>query len=436
VGTRGQVSRKRRVVAWILLVLAVLLTPLTLATRWVNFEITEEDRFVNTLGPLAEDPEVQAAVADRVTQIIFAAVDVQSLAEDALPSSAAFLAGPLAAGVESFTNEQALRFLETEQFAQLWRDALRVAHRAADALLTGKDEGALQVQDGRVVVDLSTVIQAVVDQLDDRGLTFVENIPTDAISGQIVLFESSALADAQSAIELLNTLSWALLAVGLVCYALSVVALGDARRGLVRVGLGLAVGALSLAVLLAFGRAAYLNATVAAGANRAVQEIVFEQVVATLRTAVRAVITLGVVSAVVAWVLGPATLAQHVRRLTGSLLGRGAEGAGSLGAGDQKALHWLGGHERGLQVGLLVFAVLAFLTRNDPSATTILIIVLVTVVLLGVLSILARAGRAAEVASGDAPPPPEQGEAGSSTDEADSAQDDLSAPADDELAVT
>ncbi|OWY61323.1 hypothetical protein B7486_64380, partial [cyanobacterium TDX16] len=104
VGTNGAVSKKRRVAAWVLLVCAILLTPITLATRWVNFEITSEERFVNTLGPLADDPQVQEAVADRITQVIFDNVDVATLAEDALPDRAEFLAAPLASGVESFTN--------------------------------------------------------------------------------------------------------------------------------------------------------------------------------------------------------------------------------------------------------------------------------------------------------------------------------------------
>jgi hypothetical protein len=393
VRTSGQVSRTRRAFAWVLLVLAVLMTPITLATRWVNFEITSEERFVNTLGPLADDPQVQDAVADRVTQLIFDNVDVASLAEDALPERADFLSAPLAAGVESFTNEQALRFTQSEQFSELWRDALVVAHRAMDALLTGKDDGAVRVEDGEVVLDLTTVVQAVVDQLSDRGLTFVDSLPTSAISGQIVLFESQALADAQAAVEALNTLSWVLLVIALVFYGGSIVLLGDGRRGFLRVGSGLAAGGLLLGVMLATGRGLYLDAVVSAGADRTVQTIVFDHTVASLRTALRAVIALGVVVAVVAWVLGPSSVARRLRSLVGSGLGKGAEGAGALGAGDQSWLRWIGRHERGLQVAVGVLAAMVFLTRNQPSAGTVLTIVLVAAVLLGLLSILARTGR-------------------------------------------
>ena len=387
----GAPGRGRRSAAWVLLVVAVLLTPITIATRWVSFEITSEERFVNTLGPLAEDPQVQQAVADRVTQIIFEQVDVAALAQDALPDRADFLAAPLAAGVESFTNEQALRLLQSEQFAELWEDALRVAHRAADALLTGKDEGAVQVQDGQVVLDLSTIVQAVVDRLADRGLTFVESLPTDAVSGEIVLFESTALADAQALVGLLNTLSWVLLVVALVCFAASVLVLGDRRRGLVRVGVGLGVGALLLGVGLAFGRGAYLDAVVAAGADRTVQEIVFDQVVSSLRTTVRAVVVLGVVLALVSWSLGPSRPATRLRAIVGAGLGRGARGAAGAGVGDQAVLRWMARYERVVQAAVLVVAAAVFLFWTQPTAATVLAITLVVVLVLAVVSVLARA---------------------------------------------
>lgn len=415
VGTDGVVSRKRRVAAWILLIVAVVLTPVTIATRWVNFQVTDEDRFVASLGPLADDPEVQEAVADRVTQLIFDNVDVAELAQDALPDRAAFLAAPLAAGVESFTNEQALKFTQSEQFSELWHQALVVAHQAMDALLTGKDDGAIRVDDGEVVLDLTTVVQGVVDRLSDRGLTFVESLPTSAISGEIVLFQSQALADAQAGVELLNTLSWVLLAVGLASYAGSVVLLGDARRGFVRVGTGLAVGGLLLGVMLATGRGLYLDAAVSLGGDRTVQSIVFSHVFASLRNTLRTIAVLGLVIGVASWLLGPSRPATWVRGLLSGGLGKTAEGAGAVGMGDQGVLRWLGRHERKVQGGLLVLVAALFLFWTQPTPKTVLVIALVTVVVLAVVSVLARAGRAAAVAApsdaGGAPSPAEEEDA-------------------------
>jgi hypothetical protein len=360
----------------------------------VNFEVSDADRFVATLGPLAEDPEVQQAVANRLTTEIVNALDVDQLAEDALPARAAFLAGPLTGAVEDFTNQEILTLLETEQFAQIWREALRIAHEAADALLSGKDDGAVQVEDGRVILDLKEFADVVIERLSDRGLTIVEDIPTESINTRITLFESKTLAEAQTGVELLHTLSWFLLAVALVCFALSAVLLGDARRGLFRIGIGLVVGALLLALGLAAGRGAYLDAVVAAGAKRSVQQIVFDQVVGSLRVALRTTLALGVIVAIGAWVTGPSGAATRVRAFTSGLLGKGADEVSGTRVGDVGLLRWLGGHERAVEIVVLVLAAFFLLSWQAPSAATVLWLALFTLVLLGLVAVGARAGRA------------------------------------------
>jgi hypothetical protein len=246
-----------------------------------------------------------------------------------------------------------------------------------------------------VVLDLSTIVQAVIDRLDERGLTFVENIPTDAISGQIVLFQSQALANAQAGVELLNTLSWVLLVVALACYGGSILLLGDGRRGFLRVGVGLATGGLLLGVMLATGRGLYLDAAVDLGGDRTVQSIVFDHVFASLRNALRTVVALGLVIGVVAWVLGPSRPATWVRSLFASGLGKGAQGAGAIGVGDQAALRWLGRRERIVQGIVLALAGALFLFWTQPTPRVVLGVAIVTVLLLAVVSVLARAGRAA-----------------------------------------
>jgi hypothetical protein len=393
-GTTGKVGRGRRTAAWVLLVVAVLLTPITLGVRWVNFEVSDADRFVATLGPLAEDPEVQQAVADRLSTEIVNAIDVEQLAEDALPTRAAFLAAPLTGAVEDFADQEILALLETEQFAQIWREALRIAHEAADALLSGKDDGGIQVEDGRVILDLKEFADVVIERLSDRGLTIVEDIPTDSINTHITLFESQTLADAQTAVELLNTLSWVLLVVALVFFALSAVLLGDARRGLLRIGIGLLIGGLLLALGLAVGRGAYLDAVVAAGAKRSVQQIVFDQVVGSLRVALRATIALGIILAIGAWVTGPSGAATRVRGFTSGLLGKGADGVSGTRVGDVGVLRWLGAHERAVEIVVLVLAAFFLLSWQAPSAATVLWLALFTLVLLALVAVGARAGRA------------------------------------------
>ena len=89
-------ARWRTVLAWILLVSAVVLTPITLTAVWVRNELLDTNRYVETMAPLARDPRIQTAIATRVTNEIFADQRVQDALSSKLPDSIDFLAAPAA----------------------------------------------------------------------------------------------------------------------------------------------------------------------------------------------------------------------------------------------------------------------------------------------------------------------------------------------------
>jgi hypothetical protein len=65
--------RVRRRVRWasvgsaILLVLGLLLVPVSVLAVWTNNQVSNTERFVATVSPVAADPAVQAALANRIT---------------------------------------------------------------------------------------------------------------------------------------------------------------------------------------------------------------------------------------------------------------------------------------------------------------------------------------------------------------------------------
>ncbi|MER7540945.1 hypothetical protein ABTX77_40245 [Streptomyces sp. NPDC097704] len=67
--------------ATVLLTLAVLLAPISVAAAWAGSKINDVDRYGRTVAPLARDPAVQDAVTDRVTDEVVARVDVHKLSE-------------------------------------------------------------------------------------------------------------------------------------------------------------------------------------------------------------------------------------------------------------------------------------------------------------------------------------------------------------------
>ncbi|HEV2873167.1 MAG TPA: hypothetical protein VG409_17320, partial [Actinomycetota bacterium] len=136
----GGRQRWRTIVATLLIVVGCVLAPLSVAAIWTRNQVTNTDRYIATVSPLASDPAIQNAIADQITAQVFTYIDIQGLttqAVDALagqglrPEVASQLqafAVPIANGVQSFTRSQVGKVVESDAFADAWVQANRVAH--------------------------------------------------------------------------------------------------------------------------------------------------------------------------------------------------------------------------------------------------------------------------------------------------------------------
>ena len=70
--------------AVVLILLGVLCAPLSVMAVWAKSQITDTNRYVETVAPLASDPAIQAAVTTQITNEIFTYLDVDGVTKDAL----------------------------------------------------------------------------------------------------------------------------------------------------------------------------------------------------------------------------------------------------------------------------------------------------------------------------------------------------------------
>jgi transposase InsO family protein len=111
-------QRWRTVVATLLIVVACVLAPLSVVAVWTRNQVTNTDRYVATVSPLASDPAIQNAIADQITAQVFTYIDIRGLTTQAaealaqrgnLPPRLAdqlqAFAVPIANGVQSFTRD-------------------------------------------------------------------------------------------------------------------------------------------------------------------------------------------------------------------------------------------------------------------------------------------------------------------------------------------
>ena len=121
-GAPRRLPRWRRALVAILVILSVVLVPVAGLSVWVRNLVLDTDKYVDTVAPLAENRAITNVVANRVTNLLFERVDVNQEAQEVLPERAAFLAGPISSGVETFVRDATKRVLATDQFATVWRN--------------------------------------------------------------------------------------------------------------------------------------------------------------------------------------------------------------------------------------------------------------------------------------------------------------------------
>ena len=112
-------GRGRTWLSALLIIVACLLAPLSVVSVWASGEVSDTERYVSTVAPLASDPAIQDAVSARVTDEIFKYVDLEGLTQEAVDTISAnrdltprqvaaldALSGPLTSGIESFTGDK------------------------------------------------------------------------------------------------------------------------------------------------------------------------------------------------------------------------------------------------------------------------------------------------------------------------------------------
>ncbi|HYN17739.1 MAG TPA: hypothetical protein VEY96_06625, partial [Actinomycetes bacterium] len=335
----GPVARQRwrTILATFLIVLACVLVPLSAVAVWTRNQVTNTDRYVATVAPLANDPAIQNAVADQITAQVFRYIDVQGLTNQAVDALAErgltpaladqlrALAVPIANGVQSFTRSQVGKVVESDAFADAWVQANRVAHDELVKALTGEGGGSVTVENDTVSLNLAAFIETVKQRLVDAGFSVAARIPT--VNASFVLFQSDDITRARGAFNLLNTLGVWLPIVALVLLVLGVYVAKDHRRALIGAGVGIAVSMVVLALALTVFRSIYLDAVPAAVLPHDAAAVLYDTIVAYLRT----VLVLALVVAVGALVTGQSATAVRTRQRLTAAIGRlrgGAEHAG------------------------------------------------------------------------------------------------------------
>ena len=380
------VARWRRIVCGILVVLVCILAPVSVLAVWLHNTVLDTDEYVSTIGPLARDSAVQEAIATRVTNSLVASTDIEARVARVLPARAPISAPAVVEGIKEVVHEFTLRLVQSDQFATLWEQANRRAHTQLVAVLQGKNVGNIETENGQVVVRLGPVVDRVKGALENAGINVFSGVEAERVNSQVVLLDSDQLSKAQDAVDAFDKLVLVLPILTIAFFVIAVLLSGNRRRTILRTGLGLALGAALLLTLFNVGRSVYLNA-LPADVNEAAAAHVYDQLLDFLRIALRSVFVLGLITAIGAWLSGPAQSATTIRDSTvGLFRGRGR----SEDAQPSRIATFVYRYRSALRVVVASIGVAILVVLSHPGPIAVLIIAIIVLVFLAIIEALSR----------------------------------------------
>jgi len=368
--------------------------------NWARGQIEDTDRYVATVGPLANDPAVQDAIAARIEQVVFGYLDVdaatdqlvQAISSQDLPprveATLQAAAGPLAAGIRNFVSDRIHALVESDEFEQAWIAANRTAHSELVAALTGQGGDTVAIENGSVRVSLAALINTLKQQLTDAGFAIADRIPE--VQATFTIMQSADLAQVQRMLRIIDDLATWLPVVGLLLLAAAIFIARDRRRMVLAAGLAVAAAMLLLGATLNIIRPIYLD-SLPASTSQAAAGVVYDQIVSFIRLALRGVLVVALTVAVAAWLSARTGAGAAARR--GIVRGIDAVRGGTSRAGLQTGRFGaaLAEYRTSIRVGVVGIAAVAYLLQDHPTGRTALTFVIVTAVLLLVLEVLAAA---------------------------------------------
>jgi hypothetical protein len=400
---KPRVPRTRRIVAWVLVVLASLLIPISVISAWAITTVTNTDQYVATMAPLARNQVVIQRLATKATDELFSTKVVQNKITDALPAKAKSIVQPVTNQVKGYVHGVALKVFESPKFGQLFDALNRRTHDTVVDILTGKQTNLTKAlgKTGNVVLNLTPSVNQLIDQLNARGVTLfnpIKPILTQSTGLGLTVVQKNQVSKYTGLFNTLVTLGWAVPVIAVVLGLLGILIAVERRKTLLRLAVGVGLFAFVVLGLLAYGRTTFLNEAGSHNFDVGVSAAVWDTLLRFLKQDLRWTVLAAFVVALGAWVFGPARYAVWIRTKVAAA-GRWmvhqvralTSGAGQGLAGSSAARRtggWIAEHVKGLRVLGVAIAGLVVLLGGDLSGWDLLILVIVVVVYLGLLQLV------------------------------------------------
>lgn len=316
-------SRQMRgVVAGVLVTMSIILVPLSVIGVWVVTTVTETDRYVATVAPLATDPAVKEKLEEVLVAEVMEAITAgepmvrageQLEQEGAPPALIALLprlGGAISAAIEGQVTTLVTQAVESPTFEAAWESANREAHEELIAVLSGESELIGASDDGQVSIRLAALASTLRAELEaaDVGL----GVPIPELTASFPIMQTEQLERAQGSYQTIGKVGALLPWLTAVVIALAVLTANRRRRVGLIISLGAAAGLVVVMLAARIGQSVAVDGLPGDESPQAA-EAVLTIVLDPLRDSVRITVLVGIAIALVLMFVGrsPAVAARR-----------------------------------------------------------------------------------------------------------------------------
>ncbi len=400
-------SRTRGFLVGLLIVLSCLGVVVSGVTIWVHYTVMNTTGYMNLVGPIGKDPQAIQNLSDYIAGQAVTATDLQQRVGDALPPKAQLFAGPITGVIEDFIKKGTTKVLSSPKAYDLWLQINRVGHEKVVALLRGQTNGVyvqgsdvnlnllplvsqvLVWADGKLPGGLSTRFSPPVitpDMSPEAGIQQVANwsgkpLPSDF--GQITLLQSNALGPAQTAVKWFDRLTLLLPIITAILIAVTIWLSRRRGRAAIAIGIGAAIAIFITRAIVVRG-SAYLTDQLKSGGGFHLAKDVVNASLGPLTTITIWICVIGVVVAVLVWLLGRRDVRAGVVAAGKRATGQAAE----IKIPDSPLTSWLINHVVAVRWGVVVIGLIV-LALVASSWLGIILAIVVVLLLQGFLSLVA-----------------------------------------------
>lgn len=295
---RKQISLWRRIASIICVSVAVIAAPLSIGSLWGSAHLTDTDGFVKTLGPLAENNDLQQLVSGQVAESISGHLQIEQRLEAITGDgwlSTVIPADEIASKANEAIKSATLRVVESEDFATTWESALRTSHQKTDLIFNGQSSATLD-DAGNLTFKLDEVFAGIVKTLTGFG---IPDLPTgDSFDWNLKLIQNDALPTVQKIYLAVDSIGpWAIYLNAAVFIAGILLAPKYLARGLLWLAVATGLSFIALKTLIPD----FIQERLLSNVNADLARAIYDQITNGLSTSF-------IVTAVVAALLGVASI--------------------------------------------------------------------------------------------------------------------------------